>query len=164
MASNYSKYSSARVYRRYCFGAIFSGLLSLGVAGAIAVLLLFPLVAFVQEGSDPAFLTGLQFIMYSLRNLPGLKFDNLPELLNYNSFLPFNDYLTAYDGTNQMLAIIKTIYPYLEYALLAFLAIAVIFAVVVAILGSLHSCRNFRMFVNFYKKVYWDFDGIVLNL
>ena len=135
MASNYSKYSSARVYRRYCFGAIFSGLLSLGVAGAIAVLLLFPLVAFVQEGSDPALLTGLQFIMYSLRNLPGLKLDNLPELLNYNSFLPFNDYLAAYDGTNQMLAIIKTIYPYLEYALLAFLAIAVIFAVVVAILG-----------------------------
>ncbi|MBQ6731310.1 MAG: hypothetical protein IJR08_05325, partial [Bacilli bacterium] len=104
MASNYSKYSSARVYRRYCFGAIFSGLLSLGVAGAIAVLLLFPLVAFVQEGSDPALLTGLQFIMYSLRNLPGLKFDNLPELLNYNSFLPFNDYLAAYDDTNQMLA------------------------------------------------------------
>ena len=91
MASNYSKYSNVRVYRRYCFGAIFSGLLSLCVAGAVAVLLLFPLVFFVQEGSDPTYLTGLQFVLYSVRNIPFLKFENLPEMLNYDKFVIFNE-------------------------------------------------------------------------
>ena len=33
----------------------------------------------------------------------------------------------------------------------------VFFKVVLAILGTLHSCMNFRMFVNSYKKVYWGF-------
>ena len=158
MASNYSKYSNVRVYRRYCFGAIFSGLLSLCVAGAMAVLLIFPLVIFVQEGSEPVSLTGLQFILYATRNIPFLKFDNLPDLLKYNQFLVFNDYLNAFSGTNPMLGVIKTIYPFVEYGLLAFLAIPVIFAVVVAILGLVFVLagrnHNPKMAYNFTKTIF----------
>ena len=158
MASNYSKYSNVRVYRRYCFGAIFSGLLSLCVAGAVAVLLLFPLVFFVQEGSDPAYLTGLQFVLYSVRNIPFLKFENLPEMLNYDKFVVFNDYLGAYAGDNMMLGVIKNIYPYVEYVLLAFLAIVVIFALTVGICGLVFIAagrnHNPKMALSFTKTVF----------
>ena len=135
MASNYSKYSNVRVYRRYCFGAILSGLLGFCVAGAMAVILLFPFIYFQTEGGEPFSITGLQFFMYALRGIPFLKFDNLPDLLNYDKFLVFVDYINAYNGTNQMLTIIKTIFPFIEYGLAAFLAIAIIFAVVVGLLG-----------------------------
>lgn len=158
MASNYSKYSSVRVYRRYCFGAIFSGLLSLLVAGAMAVLLIFPIVIFIQEGSEPVYLTGLQFSLYALRNVSFLKFDNLPDLLNYKPFLVYNDYLNLYAGTNPMLGVIKTIYPFIEYGLLAFLAISVIFAVVVAILGLVFIIagrnHNPKMAYSFTKTIF----------
>ena len=159
MASNYSKYSNVRVYRRYCFGAIFSGLLGLCVAGAMAVLLIFPLIYFQQEGGEPFYITGLQYVMYSVRNIPFLKLTNLPELLNYDKFLVFSEYLDAYDATgNMMLGVIKTIYPYLEYGLLAFLAIAIIFAVVVAICSLVFVIagrnHNPKMVYNFTKSVF----------
>lgn len=38
------------------------------------------------------------------------------------------------------------------------LLILLFFKVVLVILGTLHSCMNFRMYVNSYKKAYWDFD------
>ena len=158
MASNYSKYTNVRVYRRYCFGAIFSGLLALCVAGAMAVLLLFPVVSFKVEGSDPVSLTGLQFSLYALRNIKQLSFNNLPDLLKFDQFLPFNDYLAAYEGTNQMLLVIKTIYPYFELGLLAFLVIPVIFAVVVGICGLIFVIagrnHNPKMAYNFTKSVF----------
>lgn len=158
MASNYSKYSNVRVYRRYCFGAIFSGLLSLGVAGAIAVLLIFPIAIFIQDGSDPVFLTGLQFILYSVRNVQFLKFPNLPDFLNYDKFLVFNEYLGAYAGTNMMLGMIKNIYPFLEYALLVFLLLDVIFALIVGICGLVFILagrnHNPKMAYNFTKSVF----------
>ena len=158
MASNYSKYSNVRVYRRYCFGAIFSGLLGLCVAGAMAVLLLFPLIYFQYDGGEPFYVTGLQFFMYALRGIPFLKFDNLPDLLNYDKFLIFNDYINAYNGTNQMLSIIKTIYPFVEYGLDAFFVIAIIFAVVVGILGLVFVLagrnHNPKMCYNFTKTVF----------
>ena len=158
MASNYSKYSSVRVYRRYCFGAIFSGLLSLCVAGAMAVLLIFPIVIFVQEGSDPVSLNGLQFSLYALRNVTFLKFGDLPEFLDYKPFLIYNEYLDAFSGTNPMLGVIKTIYPFVEYGLLAFLVIPVIFAVVVAILGLVFILagrnHNPKMAYSFTKTIF----------
>ena len=158
MASNYSKYSSVRVYRRYCFGAIFSGLLSLCVAGAFAVLLLFPFIIFKQEGGEAVQLTGLQFIMYTTRNIPFLKIENLPEILDYSKFLAFNEYMDGYSDTNQMLVIIKTIYPYLEYALLAFFVIPLIFAVVVGICGLVFILagrnHNPKMAYSFSKTVF----------
>ena len=157
MASNYSKYSNVRVYRRYCFGAIFSGLLGLCVAGALAVLLLFPFIRFEKEGV-PFNITGLQFIMYAVRNIPFLKFENLPEMLNYDKFLILNDYMEAYDGTNMMLGTIKNIYPFIEYGLLAFIVIPVIFAVVVAICSLVFIIAgrnsNPKMVYNFTKTIF----------
>ena len=157
MASNYSKYSNVRVYRRYCFGAIFSGLLGLCVAGAMVVLFLFPFIRFEKEGV-PFNITGLQYVMYSVRNIPFLKFENLPEILNYDNFLILNDYLNAYDGTNMMLGVIKNIYPYLEYGLLAFLLIAVIFALTVGICSLVFIIagrnHNPKMVYNFTKTVF----------
>lgn len=168
MASNYSKYSNVRVYRRYCFGAIFSGLLGLGVAGAMAVLLIFPLIYFQAEGSDPFYVTGLQYVMYSVRNIPFLKFNNLPEMLNYDKFLVFNDYLNAYNpADNMMLGVVKNIYPYLEYGLLAFIAIAIIFAVAIAICSLVFVLagrnHNPKMVYNFTKTVF-TFTLVFLGL
>ena len=132
MASNYSRYSSVRVYRRYCFGAIFSGILSLGVAGIFAAFLLLPLFQFNVEGGASTNVTGLQFSMYALRNYVKV---NLPDLFKYDGLLTFNDYMSGYTGTNQLLGVIKNIYPYIELALFALFALAVIFALVTAILG-----------------------------
>ena len=143
MASNYSKYSSVRVYRRYCFGAIFSGLLCLGVAAIFAVFLLFPLLTFKQDGSEAINVTGLQYAVFSLRSLIK-NHENLPALLNFKNF---NDvfaegYLKAYPGLasggkNPILGFIADVKigPIIGYVLIIFLVISVIFALVSAILG-----------------------------
>ena len=143
MASNYSRYSSVRVYRRYCFGAIFSGLLCLGVAAIFAVFLLFPLLTFKQEGSEAINVTGLQYAVFSFRSLIK-NHENLPALLNFKNF---NDvfaegYLKAYPGLasgakNPILGFIADVKigPIIGYVLIIFLVISVIFALVSAILG-----------------------------
>ena len=130
MASNYSKFSSVRVYRRYCFGAIFSGLLSLGVAGIFAGFLFMPAFDFTVQGGDRIVITGLQFVFYALRN----TVIKVPQFYN-GELVVFNEYMDSYEGTNQLLGVIKNIYPYVEYGLLGFLGFAVVFALVVGICG-----------------------------
>lgn len=130
MANSYSKYSSVRVYRRYCFGAIFSGLLSLCVAAVFVGFYLLNAFDFVVEGGERISITGLQFVLYSLRATP-LK---LPQFY-VDQLKPMTDYITAYSGSNQLLGTIKTIHPYIEYVLAALILISTIFALITGILG-----------------------------
>ena len=141
MPSNYSKYSSVRVYRRYCFGAIFSGLLALAVAGAFAAILLFPLFTFKQEGSDPIMVTGLQFAVYGFRRfIPNPN--TLPDLLKFTAFdnVFSEGYLKAYSqmsNKNQLLGFLAdaNIGLYIQYAIIVFFVLAVLFALIAGICG-----------------------------
>ena len=137
MASNYSKYSSVRVYRRYCFGAIFSGLLSFCVAAVFVGFFLLNAFDFVVEGGERISVTGFQFILYALRATP-LK---LPQFYT-DQLKPMTDYITAYSGTNQLLGTIKNIHPYIEYVLAALFLISTIFAVITGILGLVWICAG----------------------
>ena len=130
MASNYSKFSSVRVYRRYCFGAFFSGFLALCVAGVIVAFLMLNAFDFNVEGNDPIHITGLQFILYALRATP-IKV----EAIYTDQLTPLSDYVGAYNGANQLLGVIKNIQPYLEYLLAAMFVLAALFALITAILG-----------------------------
>ena len=135
--ANYSRYSSVRVYRRYCFGAIFSGILSLGVAAIFAALLMLPMFQLKVQESEGVVntinVTGLQFSMYALRTY--VKVPNLPDFLVYNDFLKFSEYLSAYSGSNPLLKMIGDNHPYVELVVFALFALAVIFALVVGICG-----------------------------
>ena len=132
MASNYSRYSSVRVYRRYCFGAIFSGLLSLGVAALFAFFLLSPMIGFKGPDGEVS-INGLQYTLYSIRTF--YKFDNLPDLLNYDKFLVFEEYMKAYSDSNQLLMMISKIFPYVELVLAVLLVIPVILILILGICG-----------------------------
>lgn len=132
MASNYSRYSSVRVYRRYCFGAIFSGLLSMGATALFVMFMISPMIGF--KGPDGiTTVNGLQYVLYSLRTF--FKIDNLPDILNYDKFIVFEDYMKAYADSNQLLGTIKNIFPYIEVALMALLAVVVIIMVILGIVG-----------------------------
>ena len=134
MALNNSRFASVRVYRRYCFGAIFSGLLSLGVLGTFALLAFFPMFGYTMTGSDPIFVTGNQFVVYVLGHYfpalaPGEPFQN-------QAFSDaFTASMAAYTGGNPFMAFIATNYGYIETGVVALLAIALIFGVIIGIIG-----------------------------
>ena len=129
MAGKKNRFSSVRIYRRYSFGAFLTGLCSLGIAGVFAVFALMPFMSFTQ-GDEVVARTGLEFIYFGIRDFAPSLYDH-----KLDGFLEaFNFYLES-DANNQLLAIISSIHTYIEYALIGVLAVSVLFAAIVAILG-----------------------------
>lgn len=132
MSNKKSKYSSVRVYRRFCFGAVFSGLCSLGIAGIFAAFLFMPVFSFI-EGDVTVQCNGLNFVFYCIKQY----FSNL-----YNGEL---DGMTAiiegYDGgtnPNPLLTFLHNFHQYVELGILAFFAIAALLGVIIGICGLLY--------------------------
>ena len=134
--SNYmSNRGGMKVYHRFCFGAILSGILCLGVV-AIFVLLFFQPIFWLQQLNDEGEVlnsfswTGLDFVYYVLRHW-------FPQLQDEQANL-LNAYVTEYTGDNTMYMFVRNFALYLELALLGFLALATIFAVCVGISGIIY--------------------------
>ena len=137
MSSYQSNRSGVQTYRRFCFGAILSGILCLGVA-AIFVLLFFTPIFGMQlldaegeiiEGSKWSF-TGIEFVYYVLRHW-------FPQVIDEQIGL-VSAYVADYAGDNTMYMFVRNFGLYIEIIILAFLALAVIFAVCVAICGLIY--------------------------
>ena len=122
-----SRFSSVKAYYRYSFGAIFSGLLCLALLGTFAVLAFFPLFSFTPEGENEVMVNGLTFVFYGLR-----KF--LPDLYK-GELAGFENCLAAYGDTNQFLVFLAKFHEYVEWGLVGFLAVALLLAAIVGIIG-----------------------------
>ena len=135
MSSYQSNRGGVQVYRRFCFGAIFSGILCLGVV-AIFVLLFFQPIFWLQQiDADGEIVeqfswTGLDFVYYVLRRWFPQVADEQCNILN--------NYVADYAGNNTMFMFVRNFAMYIEIVLLAFLAIATIFALVIGICGILY--------------------------
>lgn len=138
MSSYQSKRSGVQVYHRFCFGAILSGLFSLAIA-AIFVYLFFRPVFYLEpvEAGDLEGLidgkwqfTGLDWVYYVLRHW-------MPQI-DVGQYNALGNYVASYEGDNTMLMFVRNFAVYIEIGLLAFLALATIFGVVVAICGLVY--------------------------
>ena len=127
MGNNKKRKVGVKTYHRYCAGAFISGIFSLGIVAALGFFVLFPLFSFTEDGSTITIYKGLDFILLGVRkfysNFVGDKFD---------SFLSF---FNIYEGDNQLLKIICNYHEYIEMVLVAFIALAAIFAFIEACLA-----------------------------
>ena len=124
---NNTRFSSVKVYKRYCFGAIFSGLLAIGLLGLFAVLAFFPLFAFSKVGESESLINGLDFIFYGIRKFYGA--------LDTHKLDAFAESLATYDMSNKFLGFVVQYHEYVEIALVGILAVAVLLAAIAAIVG-----------------------------
>ena len=123
-----SRFSSVKVYRRYGFGAIFSGLCSLGILAMFAILAFFPLFFFKTESNpEGSLISGLDFVFYGIRKFYAA--------LDTHKLDAFAESLSTYGDNNQFLKYVVQFREYIEIGLVGILAIAVIMAAIVGIVG-----------------------------
>ena len=119
-----SRFSSVKVYRRYGFGAIFSGLCSLGILAMFAILAFFPLFFFKTESNpEGSLISGLDFVFYGIRKFYAA--------LDTHKLDAFAESLSTYGDNNQFLKYVVQFREYIEIGLVGILAIAVIMAAIV---------------------------------
>lgn len=129
MASQRTKFSSVRVYRRWCLGAILSGLASLGIAAVFAAVLLLPLFS-LTVGEEVLNRTGLDFVYFGLRDFVPNLYDK-----KLDDFLAVFDLYKESGLENQLLMTISNIHNYIELGLMGVFAVATVFAAIIGILG-----------------------------
>lgn len=129
MASPRTKFSSVRVYRRWCLGAFISGLASLGIAAVFAAVIFLPLFSYTV-GEEVLNRTGLDFAYFGLRDFVPSLYDK-----KLDDFLLVFDLYKDSGVENQLLMTICNIHNYIELGLMGVLAAATVFAAIIGILG-----------------------------
>lgn len=119
-----------KIYQRYCGGSIATGFLALALLGVFVAALFLPMWAYAGNGSEPVFITGLDFIFYSFRDT---IFKDI--YLTNPKLLTFDYTISGYSQTNGLYQFIRQYHSILEMVLSGFFALAMIFALIVAILG-----------------------------
>ena len=125
--SKRTRFSGVKVYRRYCFGAILSGLCALAVAAVYGAFVIFPVFSFIKDGSSEVAYKGLDLVFFGIRRFYSRLYTG-----NFDDFLA---YFSSYAGDNSLLTIICQIHEYIEIAIIALLALSVLFAAIGAFLG-----------------------------
>ena len=134
MSSYLSNRGGVQVYRRFCFGAILSGILCLGVVAIFVLLFFQPIFWLQQVDAEGEILnewqwTGLDFTYSVLRRW-------FPQ--DKEQFNLLNTYVADYAGDNTLYMFVRNFAMYIEILILAFLALATVFAVFVGICGILY--------------------------
>ena len=125
-----------RTYKRYCGGAIASGIFAISLIGVFAAILFMPIFVFAGDGTSPVFVSGLDLIFYAFRDsITKVPYNENPKLLFFDMGL------TSYASSgsqNSFFVFISQYHVYLEIVIVAIFGLAAALAIVIAIFGLVY--------------------------
>ena len=125
-----TKQRNIKIYQRYCGGSIVTGFLALALVGVFVAALFVPMFVYAGNGAEPVYVNGIDLIVYSFRDTI------FKDVYLANPKLQSFDYtIGGYSQANGIYQFIRQNHAILEIVLTGIFTIAILFALVVAILG-----------------------------